>query len=120
VVLQNLRKDGYKGVVIALSGPSQVASMESARALGLHRVLKLPAHVAGSYDLGELETAVDAAVSSQIHTVGPSHPAYLDCRCACGPRFSPGSDGGASVSMASLNFLVHEIGRAGRLSFAHS
>jgi DNA-binding response OmpR family regulator len=60
-VLQNLRQDGYKGMVIALSGPSQVVSMEGARALGLQRILKLPVQVAGSYDLGELETAVETA-----------------------------------------------------------
>ncbi len=60
-VLQNLRQDGYKGMVIALSGPSQSGGMEGARALGLHRILKMPVHVAGSYDLGELETAVETA-----------------------------------------------------------
>ena len=60
-VLQNLRQDGYKGMVIALSGPSQSAGVEGAHGLGLHRILKLPVHVAGAYDLGELETAVDTA-----------------------------------------------------------
>jgi DNA-binding response OmpR family regulator len=61
VVLQKLRRDGYQGTVIALSGPSQMASMESVHALGIQRILKLPVQVAGSYDLGELETAVQAA-----------------------------------------------------------
>lgn len=61
-VLQNLRRDGYKGKVIALSGPSQSAGVEGAHGLGLYRILKLPVHVAGSYDLGELETAIDAAL----------------------------------------------------------
>ena len=38
-VLQSLRQNGYKGMVIALSGPSQE----------------------GSYELGDLETAVETA-----------------------------------------------------------
>ena len=62
LVLQNLRKDGFNGSVIALSGPSQVTSVDASHSLGLHRVLKLPAQVAGSYDLGELETAVEASL----------------------------------------------------------
>lgn len=61
-VLQNLRQNGYKGTVIALSGPSQVVSMAGACALGIYRILKLPVQVAGSYDLGELETAVETAL----------------------------------------------------------
>ena len=55
LVLQNLRDEGYNGSVIALSGPSQVTSVGASHSFGLHRVLKLPAQVAGSYDLGELE-----------------------------------------------------------------
>ena len=62
LVLQNLRDDGYNGSVIALSGPSQVTSVDASHSLGLHRVLKLPAQVAGSYDLGELETVVEASL----------------------------------------------------------
>lgn len=61
-VLRNLRRDGYKGMVIALSGPSQSAGLEGAHGLGLHRILKLPARVGGAYDLGELETAIDTAL----------------------------------------------------------
>ena len=62
LVLQNLRDDGYNGSVIALSGPSQVPSVGASHSLGLHRVLKLPAQVAGSYDLGELEAAVETSL----------------------------------------------------------
>lgn len=64
LVLQRLRLDGYKGTVIALSGPSQMATVQDSHSLGLHRVLKLPAHIAGSYNLGELETAIDEAIKS--------------------------------------------------------
>jgi len=60
--LQTLRDDGYHGSVIVLSGPSQVTNIDASHSLGLHRVLKLPVQVTGSYDLGELETAVEASL----------------------------------------------------------
>lgn len=62
LVLQNLRQDGYEGAVIALSGPSQAATIRDSHSLGLHRVLKLPVQVGGSYDLSELEIAIDGAL----------------------------------------------------------
>lgn len=62
LVLQSLRQEGYTGTVIALAGPSQSVTIRDLQPLGFHRVVKLPAHIAGSYDLGELETAIDAAL----------------------------------------------------------
>ncbi|MEX5219902.1 MAG: response regulator [Nitrospiraceae bacterium] len=62
LVLQHLRQDGFGGAVIALSGPSQAATIRDSHSLGLHRVLQHPVQIAGSYDLRELETAIDAAL----------------------------------------------------------
>jgi hypothetical protein len=43
-----------------MSGPSKVVAAEHSRRL--HRIVQLPVEIGTDYDLGELETAVDAVV----------------------------------------------------------
>ena len=59
-VLNDMRDNGYEGAVIAMSGPSKVVAAEHSRRL--HRIVQLPVEIGTDYDLGELETAVDAVV----------------------------------------------------------
>ncbi len=61
-LLRRLRRDGYQGKVIALSGESMVSVLNDVQSLGLDKVVHIPARIGEGLDFGELLIAIETAL----------------------------------------------------------
>jgi DNA-binding response OmpR family regulator len=61
VALQDLRRRGFTGPVITISGHPEASSRDDSYGPLLHSVLIVPSAVGAAYDLGELELAVETS-----------------------------------------------------------
>lgn len=76
-VLRSLRQDGYHGKVIVLSGESMVSVLHDAQALGLDKVVHIPARIGEHFDFGELVVAIETALKCNLEDEREHHHARI-------------------------------------------
>ena len=63
-VLKTLREHGYHGKVVVLSGKSMMSVAHDAYPIGIDKVMPIPEKIAGHFDFGELELAVETCLEA--------------------------------------------------------
>jgi DNA-binding response OmpR family regulator len=65
-VLKTIRHCGYHGRVLVLSGQSMTSVLHDAYPIGVDKVVQVPEKVAGHFDFGELELAIDMCLKCNL------------------------------------------------------
>ena len=65
-VLKTIRHRGYHGRVLLLSSQSMTSVLHDAYPMGVDKVVQVPEKVAGHFDFGELELAIDMCLKCNL------------------------------------------------------
>jgi CheY-like chemotaxis protein len=57
--LKLLRRGGYAGRIVVLTGPSQMAVLKEAYAVGVDKIVQVPTKIDGRFDLGNVRSAIN-------------------------------------------------------------
>ena len=63
-VLKTLREHDYHGKVVVLSGKSMTSVVHDAYPIGIDKVLHVPEKIAGHFDFGELQLAIETCLAA--------------------------------------------------------
>ena len=63
-VLKTLREHGYRGRIVVLSGKSMTSVIHDAYPIGIDKVVHVPEEIAGHFEMGELELAIETCLES--------------------------------------------------------